>query len=113
MASLEGTLLGFVLAALTIVLGYSQSPRFAVIRQSRHWSVLFGIYLSGVRWTALATVFSLTALILDKDRSPNMISAELSAVSLVFSAVFITQVLWATEGVVKVVISERSRAPGE
>src|SRR5262245_58895757 len=71
LAGLEGTILGFVLAALTIVLGYSQSPRFEIIRQSKHWGSIFGIYLSGIRWTALATVFAVAGLLLDRVSSPS------------------------------------------
>jgi hypothetical protein len=113
LAGLEGTILGFVLAALTIVLGYSQSPRFEIIRSSRHWGSIFGIYISGIRWTAISTVFAIIGLVLDRDASPNRPVIVLSAASISFSIYYIGKVLWVTEQVVKVVISEKSRNPGE
>jgi hypothetical protein len=45
--TVEATLLGFIVAVLTIVLGYAQASRFEIVRRSRHWSTLFGSYTRG------------------------------------------------------------------
>ena len=58
--TVEATLLGFIVAILTIVLGYAQASRFEIVRESRHWKSLFGSYTRAMRWSAYATVSFLT-----------------------------------------------------
>lgn len=110
---LEVTLLGFTVAVLAIVLGYSQAPRFEIVRRSRHWKGLFGSYTRAMRWTACAALGALAALLLDREDAPNLPATVACFVSLFFSVIFVVRMLWVTERVVAVVIAARPRAPGE
>lgn len=47
------TMLGFAFATLTVVLGYAQSPRFQVLRDSRWFSALFSVFINALRAFAL------------------------------------------------------------
>lgn len=113
MLSLEGTLLGFVLAALTIVLGYSQSGRLKLLHRSSHWSSIFHSYTDTLRWTSVATVVALLALLFDRDDSPFSSLAVLCFWAAAFALFFIFRMLWITEKIVKLVILQRPRNPGE
>ena len=44
LVALHGALLGFVLAALTIIMGYAGSPQLRLIRDAGQLSNLFGIF---------------------------------------------------------------------
>lgn len=64
LVGLQGALLGFVLAALAIIAGYSQSDRMQILRDARQLPNLFGVYLAATRSYALSTFVSLLALLI-------------------------------------------------
>lgn len=111
--SLEATLLGFIVAVLTIVLGYANSPRFDVVRETRHWKGFFQAYTRAMRWSACATLGSLVALLIDQDGHTRMPVTALCLVSTALSMAFIAWMLWVTEGAVRIVIGKKARGPGE
>lgn len=111
--SLEATLLGFIVAVLTIVLGYAQAPRFEIVRRSPHWKNLFGSYTRAMRWAACATLTSFIGFLVDRDKNPCPPITAVCLVSVVFSGAFIARMLWVTEGVVRIVVATGSRGPGE
>lgn len=83
--TVEGTLLGFVVAVLTIVLGYAQASRFEIVRRSPHWAALFGSYTRAMRWSAYATASFLIGLLADRDSSPHPVVTALCAATLLMS----------------------------
>ena len=111
--AVEATLLGFVVAVLTIVLGYAQASRFEIVRRSRHWSALFRSYTRAMRWTAYATLSSLVGLLADRDSNPHPVVTALCAASLLMSGGALAWMLCITERVVRVVITPGARGPGE
>ncbi len=72
LVSVHITMLGFALATLTVVLGYAQSPRFQVLRDSPWFAALFGVFTAALRVLALAFAAALAGLLFDRDdaRSP-------------------------------------------
>src|SRR6185436_2455744 len=48
-ASILGSLLGFVIAAVAIVLGYADSDRLTILRESRNWTTLWTVFMAGMR----------------------------------------------------------------
>ncbi len=113
MLTVEATLLGFIVAVLTIVLGYAQATRFEIVRRSRHWNALFGSYTRAMRWAAYATASLLIGLLADRDSDPHPVVTALCAASLLMSAAVLARMLWITERVVRVVITPGTRRPGE
>jgi len=111
--TVEATLLGFIVAILTIVLGYAQASRFEIVRRSRHWTALFGSYTRAMRWSAYATVLFLIGLLVDRDSSPHPVVTALCIAGLLMSAGVLARMLWVTERVVWVAITPGARKPGE
>lgn len=111
-AGLQGSLLGFVLAALTIVLGYSQSPQLALLRRSNQLANLFTVYMAGIRAHALATLAAVLALIVNpaNDTAPGLAWVVFFTSILAFLRLFRT--LWATRAVVHQVSTTQDRSPG-
>lgn len=66
LASIFGSLLGFVIAAVAIVLGYAESERLQVVRESRYYDHLWDTFMAAIRALGLATVAALVGLILDR-----------------------------------------------
>lgn len=112
LVGLQGSLLGFVLAALTIVLGYSQAPSMAILRDSGQLPNLFRVYLAGIRSHALATAIAIGALVISSGYASSTLFAWLVALSSMVTAVRLGRSLWATRQVVVVVSGDRARGPG-
>ncbi|GAB7049387.1 hypothetical protein [Catenuloplanes indicus] len=109
---LEGVVLGFVVAALTIVLGYANSPRFELIKGTKNYAAIFRAYIRAAKWMALALTYGMAALIFDTDEGPNSPLCFLLFATLTLACIRFGRVIYITEKVVKVVVNSHSRAPG-
>jgi hypothetical protein len=102
LASIFGSLLGFIITAVSIALGFSASERLTIVRESRYYPHLWGVFMSATRWLALATVASIAALVADRDLAP--IRGLTYAVWLlaVLSVARIARCLWVLENIVRI-----------
>ena len=107
LATIFGTLLGFIITAASIVLGFSGSGRMQVVRQSRHYPMLWKVFFSATRALGLATLVALVALIFDRDSNP--ISWLMFALFFCSMLVFfrVARAIWVLENVIKVVSGEK------
>ena len=108
--SLEVTLLGFIVAVLTIALSFAASPRLAIVRASRFWPSVFRSYTRAMRWSACAAIVALTSLCFDRDKDPHLWLTSCMAISLLFSTLAVARMLWTTERVVEILTA---RAPNQ
>lgn len=69
-ASVTSSLLGFALAAVSIILVFGQMPRLKLLRESGQYANVFSIYFNAILWLGIAMLWSFIALIADTDRSP-------------------------------------------
>lgn len=113
LVGLEGTILGFIVAALTIVLGYANSPRFEVLRATKHWESIFRSYTRAAKWTGLALMYGIITLLVDTDDSPNSPLTLMLLLSGLLASIRVSRMLYITEKVVKVVVNVQPRAAGE
>ncbi len=67
LASIFGSLLGFAITALSVVLGFSASERLNVVRQSSYYPQLWAVFTSAIRTLGFATCGWLIALFFDRD----------------------------------------------
>jgi hypothetical protein len=111
--SVHAGLLGFVLATTTVVLGYAQSSRFELLRESRHYRALYQAFTASIGMFALATVTTFTALLLDRDNAPHLLAFVLASAVSIVAAVRLARVLHLLRLVVDLVITSRAREPGQ
>jgi len=93
-ASLTGSLLGFVIAAVPITLGFVQMPRLKVVRDSEAYPEVFRIFFQGIYWLSFAAVWSLVALLTDTDASPRVYVAYIMVFLFLASAVRVCRCVW-------------------
>jgi hypothetical protein len=70
LASIFGSLLGFVITALSVVLGLSSSERLNVLRASRYYQQLWDVFTSAIRVLGVSTILWLGALFFDRETAP-------------------------------------------
>ena len=108
--SAAATLLGFSLAAVSIVFGLSSNKRLRLLSRNplypRLWRTLFQTtWLLGT-----LTVISLAGLIIDTDRSPVPPFVVLTASVLVMAAFRLGRSIWIVEQLILVVIATYQRS---
>lgn len=100
LASLFGSLLGFVIAAVSIALGFSQAKELEVVRKSKHYSDLWKTLTVAVRGLGFATVAALVALLADRDSSPSFYLAYLVFFTALLATFRLLRCIWVLEQLV-------------
>jgi len=106
-ASIFGSLLGFVITAISIITALGDSPKLAILKQSEHYPTLWKIFMSSARHLGLATLIMLVALI--ADQNPSSPAWLLTAVfySIVISTIRIARCVWALENVIELTMTRQ------
>jgi len=102
-ATIFGSLLGFVITAVSIVLGFSTSERLGIVRNSKHYPALWASFTHTIKVLGIATILSLVALICDRDSNPLIAATYIEAYAVVLSVLLLCRSIWALERVVEVV----------
>lgn len=103
LASIFGSLLGFAIAAESIVLALSQHDRLEVVRKSDYYPMLWKVFISTIRMLGLATMIAVLALILDRDSSSFRILPYLVFFAMCLTLFRVARCVWVLENVVGLV----------
>lgn len=112
-AAVAGSLLGFVLAAATIILTVAGSARLNRVTESNRYGDLWRVFLAATKGLGLVTVAALGALLFDRKDSPQpAFTYGLFLLSLIASLQIAT-CIWILEKVTNLMVKERaSPKPG-
>jgi hypothetical protein len=110
LAGIFGSLLGFVITAASIVLGLSGSERLAIIRESDHYETLWKVFMSATRALAIATVASLTALVIDRDKRPCRVVLFVEVLFVILAVFRLARCVWALENVINLVAKPKKKS---
>jgi len=106
LASIFGSLLGFVITALSVVLGFSSSARLSVIRGSRYYKQLWDVFTSAIRVLGFTTVAWLLALFFDREAAERPLIL-VSCIAITFLAILrLARCVWVLERIVEVLTSK-------
>lgn len=103
LTTLFGTLLGFIITAVSIVLGYAQSDKLTIVRQSNHYKDLWGIFKSTIWILGFATVVALLGLIFDKETNPQYIFIYLNILAIILAVFRIGRCIWVLQNIIAIV----------
>lgn len=102
-ASIFGSLLGFSITAISIVIGFSASNRLKIIRESKHFKTMWIVFSSSIWALSLATITSFLALIFDRDAHPVFLLLLASFFGAVLSLFRLARAIWVLEKVIAVI----------
>jgi hypothetical protein len=94
LASIFGSLLGFVIASVSIVIGFAGSEKLAILRSSKHYSDLWRVFTSATRALGITTIVALAGLVFDRDAHPKTFLLALCLTSLILSVFSIARCIW-------------------
>ena len=107
LASISGSLLGFVITAASIVIMAAGSDRLNVVRNSPHYGTLWRVFLQTMWSLACATVAALIALVIDRDSSPSWFAFYLCVAGAIFSALRMYRCLWVMAKIIHLFTADR------
>jgi len=108
--SIFGSLLGFAIAALSLLISFSGSPSLKLVQESNHYPTLWKTFAAANRALGLATVASFLALIFDRDRSPSRLIFFAVFYAAMLAALRVARCIWILEQVVRVVAGKTKPA---
>jgi hypothetical protein len=100
---LFGSLLGFSITAVSIVLGYAASEKLLIVRKSKHYQDLWNVFKSAIRVLALATVVALLGLIFDKNDQPLNFLVYSNVFTVILSSFRVARCVWVLENIIMIV----------
>jgi len=97
---LHGTMLGFVLAAFAIVLGYIGKPTFKLIRDSGQTANINRIFVASISTHALGAAFAFAGVVGAPTAPYQNFVAWVTGVLMLLSGARLIRVLWVTRQIV-------------
>jgi hypothetical protein len=107
LVALFGSLLGFSITAVSIILGYANSERLEIVRKSNHYMDLWNTFKSAIIILALSTVSTLIGLIFDKDTNPIDIILYVNIFASILSFFRIARCIWILNYIIAIVSKPR------
>lgn len=106
LASLFGSLLGFNITAVSIVLGYAANEKLALVRNGKHYQDLWNVFKSAIRVLALTTILALLGLFIDKGNQPFLILIYFNVYAIILSSLRLSRCVWVLEKIIAIVTKE-------
>ena len=101
-AAISGTLLGFSIAAVAIVINFASSERLKLLRDSGMYTEIWKAFFQATRFLGLLTVVSLVCLVWDRDDSPSTWLLIPFSLLIGLSTARIIRVIWILEQIVNI-----------
>lgn len=108
LATIFGSLLGFIITAVSIIIGYSSTERLSPLTESKHYADLWKTFISTIKGLAIATILSLAGLIFDKDSQPFWPILYLNFWMTTFVIFRLGRSIWIFESILKILIKKKS-----
>ncbi|MDP1720944.1 MAG: hypothetical protein Q8L08_08130 [Candidatus Nanopelagicaceae bacterium] len=105
--TLDGALLGFMIAATAIILGFAPSEQFELLRNSAHYSTMWKTLKSTIRVLGMTTVIAIIALLVDRDNHSNLFFIVLWVGSTLLAGMRIGRSLWILENTIDILTSQK------
>jgi hypothetical protein len=106
-ATIAGTLLGFVLTGISIIIALTESEKLKLLMESKHSKDIFTIYFSATKYLAVATVLAIIGLAIPDDYS--LLFFSIVFIFVMISIFRIWRCLWALENIVEIIRKQGNR----
>jgi hypothetical protein len=103
-ASLFGTIFGFTVTAISIILAFAQSSKLVILRGSRHWRKLWSIFTRGVWVSSSVAIMALIGLVFDRDARPEPSLTYAMIFALMLGVVRLFLIAWAFQKLVIIMV---------
>jgi hypothetical protein len=99
-ASIGGTLLGFVITGVSIIIAFSESEKLRLLKESTQYKTIYDIYFSTIRYLAIATVTPIIGMIVNNGA---IYILYFLIWSIIISSLRIWRCIWVLENIVEII----------
>lgn len=99
-ATIGGTLLGFVITGVSIIIAFSESEKLRLLKQSKQYKTIFEIYFSTIRYLAITTMLPILGMIINDGLSVYILYFLIW--SVIISSFRMWRCLWILESIVEI-----------
>jgi NhaP-type Na+/H+ or K+/H+ antiporter len=103
LTTLFGSLLGFSITAISIVIGYASSDKLAIVRNGKHYQDLWNVFKSAMIVLALATIFALLGLIFDRNPDPINYFLYINIFTIILAFFRVARCIWVMNNIISIV----------
>ena len=103
LAGISGSLLGFVITALSIIIGYSTNAKFDFLKKTAHYKTLWAVLMKTIWALSLATGYMIIGLVFDRDNSTHDIILCFSIYPLALVFFRLKRCIWVIEKVIEII----------
>jgi len=103
LTTLFGSLLGFSITAISIVIGYASSEKLAIVRKGKHYQDLWNVFKSAMIVLAMATIVALLGLVFDRNSKPINYFLYINVFTTTLSFFRISRCIWVMNNIISIV----------
>lgn len=94
LASIAGSMLGFVLTAVSIIMVFTGLPRFKMLRESAQHHHVFQVFFCSIYALAVGTIVALIGLVFDTDAYPRPVVSVLALMAFAVNLMWVYRCIW-------------------
>lgn len=103
LATIFGSLLGFVIVSISIVVGHAGSDKLRIVRESPHYQTLWDVFIGTTRTLGIGTAVAFAGLIFDRPDDPIRWLLALNVFFVILAAFRLARSVWILEYIVRIV----------
>ena len=100
-ATISGTLLGFVITGVSIIMAFTESGKLELLKKSKHYKTIYEVYFNTIKYLAFTTVISIVGLMIDSSWSIYVLYAIIW--SVIISSLRLWRCVWILENVIEII----------
>lgn len=93
-AAINGSLLGFLLSSIAVILAFVQTENFRLLRDSQHYKTVFETFFQAITWIGVCLVSSFLALLFDVDACPRVWISYIVLWNIVLVILRVSKCIW-------------------
>ena len=109
LASIYGSLLGFLITTVSILIGYSKSERLTLLTKSEHYGDLWKTFISTIKGLAFAVLLSIAGLIFDIDAKPVWPIFYVNSWLALFLSFRMGRSIWIFENIMEIMMKKKDQ----
>ncbi|MEN8494618.1 hypothetical protein ABFB50_06580 [Dehalococcoides sp. THU3] len=106
-ATIASSVLGFIITAITIILGLTQLPSLKIIRESKYYPMLYSVLFCTIKALGMTTLFSIIGLIINNNQALNQDIFYAIVIGSSISTIQIARSFWILEKIVYIGIRQK------
>jgi hypothetical protein len=102
LATISGTLLGFEITSISIILGYIKEEKLSIVFNSKHAKDLWAIFTKCITVLGITTIVAITSQIFDRDCHPQPFLFFITTFLITLSLFRVGRTLWVIKNIISI-----------